>query len=189
MLETDSVVAKAIGEHEEWLRSWGERGKRAKIQDVSLWGSSVFRDRDLRYASFKNVAFTECDFSRANLVGAELQGNFSRSVFKHADLSHVNAYGANFENACLFNASLHKAVLSKASMRGTDLRGSTVCWALLSETDLRNAELDEYVVFEIMRLYWGVVNSEFSGDRGARRNMPLLDDYVYEFMRGFAFGG
>jgi len=190
MSKIDNVITKAIEEHEKWLSSWGRggNGKRIKIQDITLHGSSIFCNRDLRYASFINVTFIECDFTNTNLIGAEIRGNFNRSIFRNADLSYVNAFGSNFESACLNNADLHKAILNKANLRGVDMRGSTICRALLSETDLRNAELDVYVLFEIMKLYRSVIDAKFNGNIEARYDMPILDDYVYMLMRGFAFG-
>ncbi|HOB78466.1 MAG TPA: pentapeptide repeat-containing protein [Bacteroidales bacterium] len=188
MSKINDTITKAIEEHEKWLSSWGDNGKRIKIQNITLQGSNIFCNRDLRYASFMNVAFIECDFTNANLVGAKMQGNFSRSIFKNADLSYINAFGANFEGACLNNTSLHKAILNKTNLCGVDMRGSTICKALLSEADLRNAEFDVYVLFEIMKLYRSVIAAEFDGNIEARHDMPILDDYVYMLIRGFTFG-
>lgn len=188
MSKIDNTITKNIEEHEKQLNSWENSGKQIKIQDVTLHGSNIFCNRDLRYANFTNVTFIECDFTNTNLIGAEMQGNFSRSIFRNADLSYVNASGSNFEGACLNNADLHKAILSKANLRSVDMRGSTICKALLSEADLRNVEFDVYVLFEIMKLYRSVIDAELNGNIEARHDMPILDDYVYILIRGFTFG-
>ena len=88
---------KILDEHKEWLRTNGEKGKRA----------------DLRYADLSSADLSSADLSSADLSSADLSS---------ADLSSANLSFANLSSANLRFANLSSANLRSANLRYADLR-------------------------------------------------------------------
>lgn len=125
-----------LREHELWMRSDGQEGKRGN-----------FRDADLR----------GCLLAGANLVGASLRGScmagmdLSKTVLQEVDMAEANlsgikADGADFQRANLSNAKLDMASLvdadiSFANMLACDLSGANLERVTLVQTSMRETQL------------------------------------------------
>lgn len=93
---TPSELKDILKDHELWIESGGERGRRADLQGANL------RSADLRYAylrsailmgvNLQSANLQGVNLASANLVGANLQG----ANLQHADLRGANLAGATF---------------------------------------------------------------------------------------------
>ena len=106
-------LAEVLREHEEWLDSNGEKGKRAYLSDTDLSWANLFR---------------------ANLSGADLS---------KADLSGANLFKADLSGANLSGANLFRAYLSEADLSGANLLGGDLHYANLCNTKLENVKYDD----------------------------------------------
>ncbi len=114
-------------EHNEWLNSGGEEGKRF----------------DLSGANLRNIDLNGRNLREADLGGADLSGaNLSVARLIAADLSGANLNGANLSGANLNGADLSGANLSGADLKGADLRGADLGGANLRGADLIRAKLN-----------------------------------------------
>ena len=96
-----AILNKILDEHKEWLRTNGEKGKRA----------------DLSYADLSSANLSSADLSYANLRSA----NLSYADLSSADLSYANLRSANLSYANLSYADLSSADLRFADLRFADL--------------------------------------------------------------------
>ena len=112
-------LRQILDNHQLWLKSGGEQGKRADLRGADL------RGEDLRGANLQQAYL-----QGANLLGAELQG---------ANLQRVNLLGADLQEADLRWANLLEANLQGANLRGADLRAANLQRANLRGADLRAA--------------------------------------------------
>ncbi|MEL7036218.1 MAG: pentapeptide repeat-containing protein [Cyanobacteria bacterium J06592_8] len=78
----------------------------------------------------------------ADLVGADLQGaNLVGANLSRADLTGANLTGANLTGASLHGANLTGANLAGANLNGTDLRAAYLMNAVLTESNIKDAQL------------------------------------------------
>ena len=90
---------KILEEHKEWLRTNGEKGKRADLRSADL------RSANLRYADLRYADLRSANLSSANLSSADLRS---------ANLSSADLRSANLRSANLSSADLSSADLSSA---------------------------------------------------------------------------
>lgn len=153
-----------LKEHQLWLDSHGQSGKRADLSGQYFSGISFRYDAylpsaspwsvNLKCANLKEINFSHADLSEANLEAANLiEGNLSEANLKRSNLSNatmINAdlRGANLRGADLRNADLTGADLTGANLTGAELRGANFTRANLIETDLAGANLQEANVYK-----------------------------------------
>ncbi len=78
----------------------------------------------------------------ADLVGADLRGaNLTNANLSRANLTGADLSGANLTGASLYGANLTGANLSDTNLRGTDLRGAYLMNAIVSQTNIQEAQL------------------------------------------------
>ena len=82
---------KILNDHKEWLRTSGEKGKKANLRYANL--SSA----DLRYADLRSADLRSADLRSANLSYA----NLSSADLRYADLSYANLSSADLRSADL----------------------------------------------------------------------------------------
>ncbi|CUQ30361.1 ImmA/IrrE family metallo-endopeptidase [Clostridium baratii] len=74
----EKEIRKLIDEHEEWLNSKGQRGKRLDLEEKNLQGIK-FINLDLRNADFKNADIRDCiiyaDLKNADFSGVKINNN------------------------------------------------------------------------------------------------------------------
>ena len=106
-------LAEVLCEHEKWLDSNGEEGKRANLSGADLSWANLFR---------------------INLSGADLS---------RANLSCANLFRANLSGADLSGADLSRAYLSEADLSGANLSGADLHYANLCHTKLENVKYND----------------------------------------------
>ncbi|MEA5497615.1 pentapeptide repeat-containing protein [Limnoraphis robusta Tam1] len=78
----------------------------------------------------------------ADLVGADLVGaNLTGANLSRANLTGANLQGANLTGASLHGANLTGANLAGANLNGTDLRGAYLMNAVLTMSNIKDAQL------------------------------------------------
>ena len=97
---------KILDEHKEWLRTNGEKGKRADLSSADL------RSADLSSADLRSADLSSADLSSADLRSADLSS---------ADLSSADLRSADLRSADLRSADLSSANLSSANLSSADL--------------------------------------------------------------------
>jgi len=113
---------KILKEHELWLSSGREKGKRAN-----------FTNAFLKYANFRN----------ANLTNAFLRSAFLRNAYlRNANLINANLRNANLINADFTNADLTNADLTNAYLTNADFTNADLTNADLTNAYLTNAIMD-----------------------------------------------
>ena len=133
---TPEELKRILEEHEEWVESSGEKGKRADLRradliEAELWGRFL----------------AEADLSEAHLSGADLRGaDLCASDLWEADLRSADLSEADLTEANVFEANLSEADLSSANLREADLRGANLSgvrfpFTNLLATDLTGAQL------------------------------------------------
>lgn len=162
-----------LREHELWMRSDGQEGKRGNFRDVDLRGcllaganlqgaslrgsclqgmdlsKTILQEVDLAEAILSDIKAGGANFQRANFSNAKLD----MATLAGADLSFSNMLacdlsGANLERATLVQASMREAQLSSANLEYSNLsqaimRGATLTDANLSGANLEHADLRE----------------------------------------------
>ena len=83
---------KILDEHKEWLRTDGERGKRANLSSANL-SSANLSSADLRSANLRSADLRYANLRSANLSSADLRFANLRS----ADLRYANLSSANLD--------------------------------------------------------------------------------------------
>ncbi|MBS5274486.1 pentapeptide repeat-containing protein [butyrate-producing bacterium] len=153
-----------LKEHQLWLDSHGQSGKRADLSGQDFSGISFRYDAYLPSASpwsvnlkcaslkkinFSNADLSEANFEAANLIEGDLNGaNFKRANLKMAKMINAHLRGANLRGADLRNADLTGADLTGANLTGAELRGANLTRANLIETDLTGTDLQGANVYE-----------------------------------------
>ena len=124
-------MAPILAEHQIWLRSGGQDGKRADLRKADLHGANLagvnLTDADLREAILSNANCRETNF-----LGADM---------RYADLSNADASMSNLGVARLRHANMSKTQLNGANLRGSDLAGARLCGAAFDEADLSGCNL------------------------------------------------
>ena len=160
----EETFLSILKEHQLWVDSNGQSGKRADLSGQDFSGIS-FRYHaylpsaspwtvNLRFAILREINFSHADLSEANLEAANLiKGNLNGANLKRAILSKakmINAHlsGANLRGADLTRTDLTGADLTGANLTGAELRGANLTRANLIGTDLTGADLQGANVYE-----------------------------------------
>ncbi|KAJ9430495.1 pentapeptide repeat-containing protein [Enterobacter sp. Sphag1F] len=124
--------------HKIWVRSEGQKGKRA---DLSFM--------DLRGAPLDNADLTRAIMIGANLQGASLNNTLlCRAFMPFADLSGTTLLNTDFSHAKLMAANLRDADMRTARLEGADLQGAMTGGTRLPDSSTK-ASL-KMVVIEIL---------------------------------------
>lgn len=120
-------MTKQLEEHQIWLESAGEYGKKLVLDEINL---EYF---DLSKFSLKEARLIGCSFDSMNLE----EGNFILTWL----------YSSTFRNTCLQGANFYKGYVSYADFSYSNLRNSKFTDCESAETiflgaDLSNAELN-----------------------------------------------
>lgn len=147
-----------LREHELWMRTDGQQGRRGNFRDVDLRGcnlaganlvgaslrGSCLRGMDLSKAIFQEVDLAEAILSEVRAAGANFQrANLSKAKLDMASLVGADFSFANIMAADLSGANLEDAVMVQASMREVQLASATLERANLSQAILRGANLTD----------------------------------------------
>lgn len=97
-------LEKILRDHDEWLRTEAESGKRADLSIKELKGI------DLSHANLAGAYARNANLERANLEGADL----SRANLREANLRAANLRGARLRLTNLLDADLCDADLTDA---------------------------------------------------------------------------
>ncbi|WP_202189060.1 pentapeptide repeat-containing protein [Neisseria mucosa] len=167
----EETFLSILKEHQLWVNSNGQSGKRADLSGQDFSGIS-FRyyayllsaspwTVNLRFAILKGINFSHADLSEANLEAVNLiEGNLNGANLKRAILSKakmINAHlsGANLRGADLTGTDLTGADLTGANLTGAELRGANLTRANLTRanligTDLTGADLGGAILSEVI---------------------------------------
>ena len=163
----EETFLSILKEHQLWVDSNGQSGKRADLSGQDFSGIS-FRYHaylpsaspwtvNLRFAILREINFSHADLSEANLEAANLiKGNLNGANLKRAILSKakmINAHlsGAYLRGADLTGTDLTGADLTGANLTGAELRGANLTRANLIGTDLTGADLGGAILSEVIR--------------------------------------
>ena len=131
-----------------WLINKSERRKEIQryedeIDDLRNWKSDEASHR-IRGIIFRlnKLGVTKIDLYQCFLEGANLND---------ADLSGANLLGAECSNASLSEANLSRVILTQAILKGAKFYGTNLRDALLSDTNLFEADFTELHVYTIYR--------------------------------------
>lgn len=116
MLYLVKTIEDELKDHELWLKSNGQRGKRADFSGRTLSGV-VFTGKNLRGALFINSVLKGCRFVGTDLTGAW----FSRAVITGCTFRCAKLHWANFEKSQIMESDfseswLNRAVFNKAAV-------------------------------------------------------------------------
>jgi uncharacterized protein YjbI with pentapeptide repeats len=145
--ELPEDIRTLLHEHDLWIESNGQRGRRGD-----------FRGRDLSDVNLERLNFNGANLSRTNFSGAILAYcQFLLADLSEANLSHANLYmadlmGANLRGANLYRSSLRYANLGPATiwrpgasetgrMWSVNLEKANLSFADLSEANLKEANM------------------------------------------------
>ena len=181
-------LAEVLREHEKWLDSNGEEGKRTDLSytDLSyadLSGANLFWANLFR-ANLSGADLSKADLSRAylfeaNLSGANLSGaNLSRAILSGANLSGANLSGANLSGANLSGANLSRAILSRANLSRAILSRANLSEANLSGANLSGADL---WVADLSRVNLSGVDLHYATLKNAKLKNVKYDDATQYF--------
>lgn len=135
LMSTEELSA-LLHQHNVWLQSAGENGKRLVLNYRDLSNHNFF-NISLEKAVLSRCNLSGCNFSRAKLRHTALNGcnleraNFSHVKFDYASLSYSNLFCTNFYDANLRLADLTGTKLKGAHLFGTRLPENT--WLILGE--------------------------------------------------------
>ena len=126
------TLASILEQHQLWIESGGENGKRADLYGKDLIGVKLGR-ANLRRANLRRAKLYGADLYGANLDGADLY---------EADLDEANLCRASLIGANLIGASLIETKLDGADLCGANLRGAMIEGTSFDEVNLDGANLD-----------------------------------------------
>lgn len=131
------TLASILEQHQLWIESGGENGKRADLYGKDLIGVKLgranLRRANLRRANLRGAKLYGADLYGANLDGADLY---------EADLDEANLCRASLIGANLIGASLIETKLDGADLCGANLRGAMIEGTSFDEVNLDGANLD-----------------------------------------------
>lgn len=131
------TLASILKEHQLWLESGGENGKRADLYGKDLIGMKLGR------ANLRRANLRRANLRRAKLYGADLYGaNLDGADLYEADLDEANLCRASLIGANLIGASLIETKLDGADLCGANLRGAMIEGTSFDEVNLDGANLD-----------------------------------------------
>lgn len=133
---TEEELSALLQEHNVWLQSAGEEGKRLVLSHSDL-SDHNFYNTNLEKSIFNKCNLSDCNFRRAKLRHAAMNGcNLERSDFTHvkfdyASLSHSSLFCTDFHDANLRLADVTGTKLKGAHLFGTRLPANT--WLIMGE--------------------------------------------------------
>lgn len=131
------TLASILKEHQLWIESGGENGKRADLYGKDLIGMKLGR------ANLRRANLRRANLRRAKLYGADLYGaNLDGADLYEADLDEANLCRASLIGANLIGASLIETKLDGADLCGANLRGAMIEGTSFDEVNLDGANLD-----------------------------------------------
>ena len=131
------TLASILEQHQLWIESGGENGKRADLYGKDLIGVKLGR-ANLRRANLRRANLRGAKLYGADLYGANLDG---ADLYK-ADLDEANLCRASLIGANLIGASLIETKLDGADLCGANLRGAMIEGTSFDEVNLDGANLD-----------------------------------------------
>ena len=147
---TEEELKTILEQHNLWLDSDGEKGKRANLTDM-----------DLSYMDLSIMNLTRVDFTNANLSHANLRcANLYRAILRRADLSGANLSYTDLIDADLTDADLTGVDLSGANLTCANLTRANLTCANLSGADLELANLTDTILDEKEQFRKGIVLTE-----------------------------
>ena len=136
------TLASILEQHQLWIESGGENGKRADLYGKDLIGMKLGR-ANLRRANLRRAKLYGADLYGANLDGADLyEADLYEANLCRASLIGANLIGANLIGANLIGASLIETKLDGADLCGANLRGAIIEGTSFDEVNLDGANLD-----------------------------------------------
>ncbi|OHR42349.1 hypothetical protein HMPREF2753_04420 [Neisseria sp. HMSC071C03] len=136
------TLASILEQHQLWIESGGENGKRADLYGKDLIGVKLGR-ANLRRANLRRANLRRANLRRAKLYGADLYGaNLDGADLYEADLDEANLCRASLIGANLIGASLIETKLDGADLCGANLRGAMIEGTSFDKVNLDGANLD-----------------------------------------------
>ena len=190
-----------LDEHDTWLQSSGQQGKRANFRNANLQyvilsgfplveasfrGADLsFADlsgADLRNADLSEAVLQQSNFSSANVAGATFAradmrtANLEGAHCEAADFTAAGLIGANLSNLNLAGANFEAADMQSASLAGSNLRGASfrstnMTYANLTQADLAGAQCRD-TNFDSAVLDYSILNG--ASLKGANLNNASL---------------
>ena len=131
------TLASILEQHQLWIESGGENGKRADLYGKDLIGMKLGR------ANLRRANLRRANLRRAKLYGADLYGaNLDGADLYEADLDEANLCRASLIGANLIGASLIETKLDGADLCGANLRGAMIEGTSFDKVNLDGANLD-----------------------------------------------
>lgn len=122
------------------------------------------RNRNLRYANFKDTSLFGADLIGADLRQANLEeANLQGAWFDNADLRRVVLDGADLETASLDHATLDNASLRDTFARYADLAGASLVEASLNRSSFPGAVFDGAELTRVHARYAYFATARFVG--------------------------
>lgn len=154
---TNEELVKILADHVVYLKTKGDKGKRAKFEGMNLTDLRL-DGSNLKGADFSGATLFGASFVGANLQGAVFESSDLKSVaFNDADLfgssfEDAKGYLVSFSGARLTNSSFDKSVFTrcdfskiqcvKGSFAAADLAGSSFSQANLLLASFESANLE-----------------------------------------------
>ncbi len=136
-------LARILADHQAWLESGGEQGRRADLSGANLSRASL-PGVDLRGADLREANLSSADLTGAHLRDAELSGaNLSDARLPGAHLQGARLIWANLRGAHLAGADLTLADLSLADLSAADLTRARLPRACLRQANVQGAQLPD----------------------------------------------
>ncbi|MBO0792881.1 MAG: pentapeptide repeat-containing protein [Ktedonobacteraceae bacterium] len=139
-----SVLKQGVLSWNEWRKK--NPDVRPDLQEASLAGVQL-RGANLRGVNLRGVELATAELQEANLQGATLvEANLREANLHRADLGFADLTFADLSKAVLTNARFWKADFTAARLSEADLCGANMTMAMLRETDCSGANLAEAVL-------------------------------------------
>jgi uncharacterized protein YjbI with pentapeptide repeats len=122
-------ISKIIEDHELWLKTDGEEGKRARFSYVDL-SRFDFSGRNLREAYFEYVNLCGAKFIESNLINAEI---------RNCTLNSVNMSGADICSAFFYNCTIIDGTLNNCKAEHLIFEKSTLSCSCLYKFNANNS--------------------------------------------------
>lgn len=127
----------------------------SESQDRPLqFAHAVLYGTDLTGLHFRNVNFSQCDFSKADLTGSTFQNCkltgawFEDTVLVDVTMSHCDLSGASFPGANLFLAHMDKGNYEYVDFKCSNMRGVTFYDINFRSCKFTNATFDAATKFD-----------------------------------------
>lgn len=139
-------LQEAFDLHALWLKSDGEEGRQAILENVDLQLADL-SGRDLRFAVLPGANLQRSTLDGANLDNADLRGvnlgyaSLKWSSMRGANMTRARADGADFHGASLMGACVEQGNLDYADLRKTDLSAANFDEATFRQANLTHANL------------------------------------------------